>query len=180
MDEERSYVHCTGAYTKDLPKDSKKEKNHSASNVWSFGMAQIFSSVSPAMHETFEINLVKPLYERFGLMYYGCCEPLEHKIDIIRKISNVRKISISPWARPEIAAERIGKDYVMSLKSNPAYLATGLFPEEQIKSEIKKAMEVCKIYGCPLEIILKDVSTVAHHPEVLTKWERMVMELVEK
>jgi len=36
-------------------------------------------------------------YEKFGLVYYGCCEPLDGKIDIVREIPNLRKISMSPW-----------------------------------------------------------------------------------
>lgn len=141
-------------------------------------MAQLFSTVSPTMHQELEIDLVKPLYERFGLMYYGYCEPLEQKIDIIRKIKNVRKISISPWAKPEVAAPRMGKDYVMSLKSNPAFLAMD-FDEEDIRKQIEQAKTACRESGTPLEIILKDVSTVSHHGEYLERWEKLVMKLVQ-
>lgn len=179
LDEECSYVHCTGAYTNDLPKDRSEKKNHSAVNVWSFGMAQLFSSVSPAMHEEYEIDLVKPLYERFGLLYYGCCEPLENKIDLIRKINNVRKISISPWAKPQKAAERIGRDYVLSLKSNPAFIASGIFEKDLIEKQISEAVKGCRENGCPLEIILKDVSTTSRRPEVLRQWSEVVMKIAE-
>jgi hypothetical protein len=34
-------------------------------------------------------------------------EALHHKIDILRTIPNLRKISISPWNKIEQAAERI-------------------------------------------------------------------------
>lgn len=131
------------------------------------------------MHEEFEIDLVKPLYERFGLMYYGCCEPLELKIDEIRKINNVRKISISPWAKPEIAAPKMGKDYVMSLKSNPAFIATNTFDEESIRSQILNAKGACEQNGTPMEIILKDVSTVSYNLDFIDRWEKLVMGLVE-
>ncbi len=45
------------------------------------------------------------------------------KIYILKSIPNPRKISISPWADPEEAAERIGDNYVLSLKPSPASLA---------------------------------------------------------
>ena len=114
LDPEAQYVHCTGAYTDDLPKQQGEKAM--AKNVWAFGMAQIFSTVSPDMHNEFEIELVKPLYEKLGLLYYGCCEPLENKIDIVRKLSNVRKISVSPWADANKSAEHMGADYVMSFR----------------------------------------------------------------
>ena len=85
-------------------------------------MAQIFSSVSPGMHQEFELDYAVRWYARFGLVYYGCCEPLDGKMDIIRKIPHVRKISMSPWVDEEKGAERIGRDFVFSRKPSPAFL----------------------------------------------------------
>jgi hypothetical protein len=45
------------------------------------------------------------------------------KIPILRKIKNLRKISISPWADVEKATKEIQNDYVISLKPNSAMLA---------------------------------------------------------
>ena len=56
-------------------------------------------------------------------MYYGCCEPLDRKIDIVRKLPNLRKISITPWADVKRAAEQMGSDFVMARKPNPAMVA---------------------------------------------------------
>ena len=75
--------------------------------------------MSPAMHEEFEIEYMKPVYERFGLINYGCCEPLDRKIDMIRKVGNVRKISVSPWADQQRAAMNMGSDYIFLRKPNP-------------------------------------------------------------
>ncbi len=87
-------------------------------------MAQIFVSVSPGDAPGVRARLRLPWYERFGLGYYGCCEPLDTKIDIVRKIPNVRKISMSPWVKVERGAERIGGDFVFSRKPSPALLAS--------------------------------------------------------
>lgn len=179
LDDHLQYVHCTGAYTDDLPQRAAGEPVRSQ-NVWAFGMSQIFSTISPDMHDEFDIDLLMPLYERFGLMYYGCCEPLERKIDIIRKVSNVRKISVSPWADIEISADRIAGDYVFSCKSNPAYIATGTFDEDSIRAQIQQAYDACKRTATPLEIILKDVSTVQYRLDFLDKWNNVAMELVNQ
>jgi hypothetical protein len=142
-------------------------------------MAQLFTTMSPAMHEEYEIDLVRPLYDRFGLLYYGCCEPLHNKIDIVRKLKNVRKISISPWADVQKGAENIHGDYVLSLKPNPAFLAVD-FAEDNITKIVRDAITACKANNTPLEIIQKDVSTIGYHLDYLDRWEKLVMRIVQE
>ncbi len=180
LDPDMQYVHCTGAYTNDLPKTQSEAEPPTSRNVWSYAMAQIFSTISPAMHEQFDLDIAYPLYERFGLLYYGCCEPLENKIEIVKKIKNVRKISISPWANVEKSAGHIGKDYVLSYKFNPALIATGAFEEEPMRLLIKNALGAARKNGCPIEIILKDVSTVGYRLDFLDRWEKIAMEMVQE
>ncbi|HBN85465.1 MAG TPA: hypothetical protein DDZ89_16670 [Clostridiales bacterium] len=171
-------IHCTGAYTNELPAKDYEGSKAMAKDVWAFGMAQIFSSVSPSMHDEFEIQPLKRYLERFGLLYYGCCEPLDKKIGIIKQIKNVRKISVSPWADKQRAAECIGKDYVFSNKPNPAFLAKESFDQDQIKKDLSETVRICKAYHTPCELILKDVSTVWYKPERLIEWERIAMDIV--
>jgi len=59
-------------------------------------LPQILGSVSPDMYDEFEITYAKPVCERFGLVYYGCCEPLHNKMDQVRRLPNVRKVSMGP------------------------------------------------------------------------------------
>ncbi len=171
-------IHCTGAFCDELPSAGYDGVKATARDAWAFSMAQMFSEVSPAMQEEFDILPMKPLLERYGLVYYGCCEPLHHKIDIVRKIRNVRKISISPWAEKEVAAERIHGDYVFSAKPNPAHVAMGGFDEDLIRRDLAETVAVCRRHGTPCELILKDVSTVCNDPARLVRWERIAMEVV--
>ena len=177
LDPELQYVHCTGAYTNDLPKDGMEDGKPKAHNVWAFGMAQMLTTVSPAMHEEFEIDLVSRLYERFGLMYYGCCEPLERKIGMIRKLKNVRKISVSPWADIDMCAANIGSDYVFSCKSRSSLIAGDHMDEPNIKKQLNDAVAACKRNNTPLEFILKDVSTVSHNLDFIDKWNDIAMNI---
>ncbi len=171
-------VHCSGAYTDELPADGFNPEKPRAKDIWTLGMAQIFSTVSPAMHKEFEIDYAVKWYERFGLVYYGCCEPLHMKIDIIRDIPNLRKISMSPWADAKIGAEKIGPDFVFSSKPNPALLAVNSWNPSAVKSEISGIMKACEGHRCPVEFILKDISTVKGRPERLSEWEDIAMEAV--
>jgi hypothetical protein len=141
-------------------------------------MAQIFSTVSPAMHQEFEIDYSARWYERFGLGYYGCCEPLDEKIDIIRNLPHVRKISMSPWVDEERGAEQIGQDFVFSRKPNPAFLAWDEWEPEAVEQDLRDTQEKCNRYGCPFEFILKDISTVCYQPQRLWEWVDIAMKVV--
>jgi hypothetical protein len=171
-------VHCSYAYTDELPAAGFEPGKPRAKDSWAFGMAQIFATVSPAMHEEFEIDYVKRIYERFGLVYYGCCEPLHDRIDLVRKIPNVRKISCSPWCDVARAAEWIGKDYVVSRKPSPMWLANPSPDWESVEKEIRDTVAACRSTGSPLEFILKDVSTVKYRPQNLWEWEKRAMAIL--
>jgi hypothetical protein len=178
LDPQMQYVHCTGAYTNELSPMEEGQTVPTAKNVWSFGMAQVFTTMSPAMHEEYEIDLVRPLYDRFGLLYYGCCEPLHHKINLVRKLKNARKVSMSPWADVQKGAENIHGDYVLSLKPNPAFLAIE-FAEDNIVKTVRGAIAACKANNTALEVIQKDVSTIGYHLDYLERWEKLVMGMVQ-
>jgi hypothetical protein len=143
---------------------------------WGCSTGQIFSEVSPDMHWEFCLQYEKPYMERFGLSYYGCCEPLHTKIAILRRVKNLRKISISPWADLRRAAEQIGGDYVLSFKPNPAYLAQENWDPAFIRRYLTESLE--KVKGCHVEVILKDISTVRGEPRRLREWERVAREVV--
>ena len=173
---EQTYIHCTPALTDDLtrPEDYDNIKAH---NIWGRAVAQIFGSVSKAMHDEFDITYAEAAMKPFGMVYYGCCEPLDNKIDILKKMKNLRKISITPWANINAAAEAIGGDYVVAAKPNPANVSVG-FDEGVVKKELKEIVNAVKKNGCSCDIVLKDISTVAGKPERLLKWAEIAMETV--
>jgi hypothetical protein len=174
----QSSIHGSYAFCDDLPAQGFDPQKPRAIDSWAFGMAQIFSTVSPEMHDEFEIQYVKRIYERFGLVYYGCCEPLHDRIHIVRKLPNVRKISCSPWCDIDIAAEKIGKDYVVSRKPTPALLATEKPDWTTVEKEIRDTLSACRRTCSPVEFILKDLSTVKYRPQNLWEWEKRAMAIL--
>ena len=175
----QALIHCSGAFSDELPAPGYDPQRPRAKDVWTAGMAQIFVSVSPRMHELFELDYVRPWYARFGLVYYGCCEPLHDKIDILRTIPNLRKISMSPWVDQDKGAERIGRDYVFSRKPSPAFLATDALDGEAVQRDLEKTRAACRRYGTPLEYILKDISTVRYQPQRLWEWAEIAMQVAK-
>jgi hypothetical protein len=180
LDARNNLVHCTGAWTDELPAEGFDPAFPRARDVWTAGMAQMFSVVSPAMHDEFEIQYAKDWYARFGLGYYGCCEPLDRKVGIVRKLPNVRKISMSPWVDVERGAEAMGGDYVFSRKPNPALLAADSFDAEAVEKDLRATLAACRRHGCPVELILKDISTVRYEPARLWEWAKIARWLVEE
>ena len=167
-------LHCTPPYTKDPPPVGGGLKN-----IWFRCMAQMFHDVSPAVFKEFELDYLKPLAAECGLTYYGCCEALEKKIDLLREIPNLRKIGVTPTTKTNVesCAQQIKGDYVYAFKPNPALVAT-ITDQKLVRAEIRSALDACARHGCPLEIVLKDISTVGYKPQNLIDWVRTVMETV--
>jgi len=145
--------------------------------MWGCGNAQIFSTVSPEMHWQFSLQYEMDWLKQFGLTYYGCCEPLYNKMDIMDQIPNLRKVSMSPWNKWAVAAERCRGKYVMSCKPSPAKFTVGEFSETEARKELETIIN--ETQGCSIEIIMKDISTVDYHPERLWRWAKIARETID-
>ncbi len=173
-------LHCTPACTGDLPgRDFAGQVRRQ--DVWGRCAAQIFSAVSPEMHDEFDLAYNQQLFGGCGLLYYGCCEPMDRKIDILRRrFGNLRKISITPWADPERAAASIGGDFVLAAKPNPAFVAAREFNPAPVEEEIARYCEACRRHRTPLEFVLKDISTIANNPQNLSRWAATVNGVIDQ
>ena len=173
----QTLVHCTGAYTDELPTPGYVPGKARCRDLWIAGQAQMFSSVSAAMHKEFDIDYCRPIFERYGRVYYGCCEPLDRKLEVVTTIPNLRKVSMSPWTQTERGAEGLGRRFVFSCKPNPAHLAASSFDETVVRNELSGIKAACDRHGCPLEFILKDISTLKYEPGRLFRWAEIAMEV---
>lgn len=175
----QSLIHCTGAYTDELPAPGYDPARPRTKDLWMFGLAQMFSTVSPRMFKDFEVDYAGQICARFGLVYYGCCDPLDRKMAEVRLIPNVRKVSMSPWTDQELGASEIAGEYVFSRKPNPALLAWDRLAEDAVRADLQETKDICARHGCPLEFILKDISTVRYDPLRLSRWAQIAMEVAE-
>lgn len=148
-------------------------------DLWARAATQIFTEgVSPQMHEEFAIQYEKRILEKFGLACYGCCEPLHKKMHIVRKIKNLRRVSMSPWVDIEIASSELGKDYVFTHKPNPSFLSMEKWNPELIKQKLKECIE--KTRNNIVEIVLQDIHNIRGEPYRLSEWSKISFELAEK
>ena len=163
-------------FTDELPQPDCDPEQVRPIDMWGRTMSQIFSAVSPAMHEEFALQYECRWLERFGLTYYGCCEQLDEKVGILRKnVPNLRKISMSPWIDLDVAIDNIGQDYVFSLKTNPAVLAEDTWRPDVVREDLAQTLD--RLKNQHVEIIMKDISTVRYEPQRLWEWASMAGEL---
>lgn len=171
-------LHCTPILASDLPGPDYEGGPLTRKNIWGRGTAQIFSSVSKAMHDEFDIPYMVQTIGQCGLVYYGCCEALDKKIDIVEKIPHLRKIGATPWADINTIAETVGPKYVVSAKPNPASVGVPVIDRESLRKELRSILGAVKRYGCSCDIVLKDISTCRGRPENIFEWEQTAMEEV--
>ena len=164
-------------YNSELPDPAANALGAGMGQIFKLFHAQEFALVSPKHHWEFMLQYQQPIIEKFGLIEYGCCESLEDKIDMLRKISNLRVIAVNSWAETRKCAEQIGGDYVLSLRPNPAAVCTG-FDADRIREDLGRELEACG--DCSVEIVLKDIMTVQGEPARLIEWGRIAGEEAER
>ena len=148
-------------------------------NMWGGAMSQILAAVSPAMHEEFALQYEARFLNRCGLSYYGCCDPLDTKVAILRRnLTTLRKVSMSPWVDVARGAAAVGRDYVFSFKPSPAVLAGDSFDAGYVKSQLAEVLHIAR--GCRVELILKDISTVRYQPQRLWEWAEIAAEVTAR
>lgn len=147
-------------------------------DLWAFGASQEFTGVSPAMQDEFLLEYQKPILEKWRLCAYGCCEDLTRKIDILRRLKNLRIIAVAPLANLRQCAEQVGTEYVLSWRPNPSQMVTCGFDEGQIRRIL--ADQLRDVRDCHVHINLKDVYTLEGDVGRLRRWTQITREVINQ
>lgn len=170
-----SHTNQSMPYSMEMPDPKANSGPIGRDKLWGFFAAQEFALISPEMHEEFMLNYQLPIMKNFGLTAYGCCEDLTKKIDILRKVPNLRRIAVTPWADVGKCADQIQKDYVLSLRPNPSSTICTAWDPSLIRKTIREAMDAAK--GCIVDINLKDVQTVRGEIWRFKEWIKIVRDI---
>ena len=103
-----------------------------------------------------------------GLVVEAATERPDVKVEILKSIPNLRKVSVSPWADIDKSVRDLGGRYVLSYKPNPAIFAEESWDPHSARAALRAALDRMK--GCAVEVIMKDISTVRYQPRRLWEW----------
>jgi hypothetical protein len=169
----------TFCYTDELP--NKTDGTLKTTEVWGFMDSQETVGISPDMYN----ELIFPSYEKiskaFGLLSYGCCEPV-HSIweKSLSTLSNLRKVSISPWCDEDYMGEQLrGKKIIYHRKPTPNILGVDhVLNEVRLREHIQKTLKAAQ--GCQLEFTQRDVYTIHNDEEKAKRYIQIIRDEIEK
>jgi hypothetical protein len=135
-------------------------------DLWGHINSQESIGISPEQFAEFVYPYYEELAGEYGLVYYGCCEPVHAYWDTsLCRLPNLRKISISPWCDEGIMAERLsGGRVIYSRKPSPNFIGIKAeFDEEAFTAYIQKT--AAALQGrCRAEFIFRDIYTLRGNP----------------
>jgi hypothetical protein len=149
-------------YCRELPDPSPNTYGTSLEGCWCFACSQELTGVGP---EHFYEHMVKyqlPIMERFGLVHYGCCENLSDKVEVLRRIPNLRRIAVAPSADLDRAVAEIGTDYLISWRPNPGVSVAVGYDVQRTREYLVEGMR--RLEGCRFDVSWKDIENDCGNP----------------
>lgn len=168
-------------FTHELPAEGyNPDKAVRTKDLWGFMDSQEMVGISPDMYGEFFFPYYKEVSENFGLLSYGCCEPV-HAIweKYLSTLPNLRKVSISPWCDEEYMGEALkGKNVIYHRKPSPNFVGVGKELDEEAFSEhILKTIKCAR--GCKLEFSFRDVYNLEGNREKPGRAVKLVRQLLD-
>ena len=171
----------TFAFTNDLPGEEVfRERPFTTKDVWGFMDSQETVGISPQMYEEFIFPCYQKISSQYGLLSYGCCEPV-HPIweRCISKLENLRKVSISPWCDEAYMGEQLrGSRVIYHRKPSPNYLGVDrILDEDALREHIRTTLRAAK--GCKVEFTQRDVYTIHNDLDKARRYIEIIREEIE-
>ncbi len=161
-------------FNNELMGDGGRVKSH---HVWGHLNSQETVGVSPEMYKEFIYPYYLELSKQFGLLYYGCCEPVHDFFDdCVENYHNLRKVSISPWCDEEIMSQKLtDRDIIYSRKPSPNFIGIEKeFDDIAFREYIAKTARLTK--NCKKEVLFRDIYRLNGNKEKLNRAVQIVRE----
>ena len=180
LNDENDYIGSGSmGYTRELPQAGHQQDEPARmGDQWLLLESQETVGVGPDQFAEFVFPYQQVIGERFGKVYYGCCEPVHNRLHVIEQLSNLARISVSPWCDEEFMARKLGDRIAYSRKPNPTLISTPVFDEDAIRADLRHTLEVTR--GCRVELAMKDVHTLDNQPERLPRWVDLARQVIDE
>ncbi len=165
-------------YAEELADPAPNHNRVRRRELWGYMASQEYTVCSPAQFEEFLFRYQRPILEHFGLVAYGCCEDLTHKIGVLRQLPNLRRIAVSPFADVARCAEQIQRDYVFSYRPSPADMVGYGFDADRVRRILKADLQACR--QCHVDLTLKDVETVQGDSDRPRRWVALARQVIDE
>lgn len=172
-----SWYYRTPAYCDALPDPAPRSHGARMKDLARFSHCQEFDGVSPEMFEEFCFNYQLPLMELFGRMAYGCCETLDTKLEVLKRMSNLTKILSGPRSDPACYPEAFGDSCVISWRPVASIVAGEHFNEAAQRRQLREGL--AKLKDCNVEIFMHEPMTVQGELDRVHRWVTIAREETE-
>ncbi|MCL2833728.1 MAG: hypothetical protein FWD78_11210 [Treponema sp.] len=152
-----------------------------AKQVWGYMDSQESAAISPDMYGEFVFPYLSRIASGFGLLSYGCCEPVHPIWDkYLSTLSNLRRVSVSAWCDEEFMGERLrGSRIVFHRKPKSHFLVlNNPLDENEITAYFKKTALAAR--GCMLEVTQREVSTIHSDTARVRKYLNIIRGTLDK
>ena len=146
-------------------------------NQWIMANSQEYDQVSPRMWREFCLEYQRPIIAQFGLSGYGCCESLTRKIDGVLSLPNLRIFVCSAWTDLKVLLAKVGPQYCIMWRQKASAV---VFPDDVATLRRDLEQGARQLQGRPYQIVLRELQTLAGHPDRLHVWTRLAKAAAEK
>jgi len=159
-------------YVSDLPDAQTDTRDAKLKHLWGWAESQEAENISPEMYKEFVLPYLAKLSEMFGLIYYGCCERVDDRLELIMQaMPNLRSVSVSGWSDKKKVAEMLGSNYVYSRKPVPAHVSGPNPHWDLAKKDMQETYDAAGQGN--VEILFRDLYDVNGDISRLRKWVDM-------
>lgn len=166
-------------YCSELPEPTESGIGCKLSDMWGSAQDQILTSISPGMTKEFAFEPEVEWAKLFPRLYYGCCERMDNKIDEVKILPSLKKISVSPFSKHREAMEKIGPDYIVSYKPTNLLLTQNPVPYDRLREELENVCRWAREYNCSVEVLMKSIISLNGEPQRLFEYCEMAHDIVK-
>jgi hypothetical protein len=96
------------------------------------------------------------LAAKFKLLKFGCCEAVHDLMSVLRRLPNLRKVSVTPWCDMKKLTETCPPNVIWCRKPVPLKLCAEAFDPGDLRAHLQETLDIGKDYF--IEFVYRDTN----------------------